>query len=123
MNVPHLDPYLGASVNCLFQVHFYGLHQGKNSILHVKVTSIIVHHQADVHMCNALVLFIGEEHNEYGSRTAVHVWLDALWLEVAVSDQALQIGKGDPLHVQGVPRWCKADVPKAEDSGDCPRDA
>ena len=42
------------------------------------------------------------------------VLLDALWWEEIVIYQALQIGKGDPLHVQGVPQWCKADVPKTE---------
>ena len=74
----------------------------------------MVHHQADVHVLDALMLFIGEEHNEYSSSTTVHIWLDALWLEGVVIYQALQIGKGDLLHVQGVPWWHKVDVPKAE---------
>ena len=98
----------------LFQVCFYGLHEGKDPILHVKVAFLMVHHQADVHMPNALVLFIGEKHNEYSSGTAVHIWLDTLWLEGVVINQALQIGKGDPLHVQGAPWQHKADVPEAE---------
>ena len=45
---------------------------------------------------------------------AVHVRLDALWLEGIVSDQALQVDKGDPPHVQGARQQRKADVPEAE---------
>ena len=82
--------------------------------MHVKVAFLAAHHQADVHVLYALVLFIREKHNEYSSGTAVHVWLDALWLEGVVIYQALQIGEGDPLHVQGALQWCKADVPKVE---------
>ena len=74
----------------------------------------MVHNQADVHMLYALVLFIGEEYEGYGSDIVVCVWLDALWLEGVASNQALQIGEGDPLHVQGVLWQCKADVSKVE---------
>ena len=102
------------SVPGFFQVHFYGLHEGEDPILHVKIASHTVHHQANVLMLDALVLLIREEYNEYSSGTAVQVWLDALWLEAVVIDQALQIGEGDPLHVQGVPQWHEVDVPKVE---------
>ena len=74
----------------------------------------MAHHQAHVHVLDALVLFIGEEHNEYSSGTAVCIQLDVLWLEGVVINQALQIGKGDPLHVQGVPQWGKVVVPEVE---------
>ena len=74
----------------------------------------MAHHQTDVHMLNALVLFIGEEYIEYSSGTTVHVQLDTLWLEGVVINQALQIGEGDLLHVQGALQWHKTDVLKAE---------
>ena len=112
--MPHLDPFLGVPVPCLFQVHFYGLHEGKDSILHVKMAFLVAHHQADVHMLNALVLFIEEEYHEYSSGTAVCILLEALWLEGVVINQALQIDEGDPLHVQGVLLQCKVDVPEVE---------
>ena len=82
--------------------------------MHVKMAFLTVHHQAAVHVLNALVLFIREEYDEYSSGTAVHVQLDALWLEGVVINQALQIGEGDPLHVQDAPWWCKVDVSKVE---------
>ena len=53
-------------VPCLFQVRFFGLHKGKDPILHVKVASLLPHHQADVYMLYALLLFIREEYDEYG---------------------------------------------------------
>ena len=93
---------LGMPVPCLFQVHFYGLHKGKNPILHVKTAFLVMHHQANVHMLDALVLFIGEEYNEYSYGTTVHIQLGTLWLEGAVINEAPQIGEGDQLHVQGV---------------------
>ena len=98
----------------LFQVHFYGLHEGKDPILHVEAAPLTVHNQADVHMLYALVLFIGEEYNEDGSGIAVCIWLDTLWLEGVVSNQALQVDEGDLLHVQGVQWQCEADVSEAE---------
>ena len=105
---------LSTPVPHLFQVRFYGLHEGKDPILHVKVASLVPHHQADVHMLYALVLFVREKYNEYGPGMAVTILLDALWLEGIVSDQALQVDEGDLLHVQGAPQWCEADVPEAE---------
>ena len=45
---------------------------------------------------------------------AVCVRLDTLWLEGVVSNQALQVDEGDPLHVQGAWQRCKVDVPKTE---------
>ena len=74
----------------------------------------MVHNQADVHVLYALVLFIGEEYNEDSSGITVRIWLDALWLEGVVSNQALQVDEGDPLHVQGAQWRCKADVRKME---------
>ena len=105
---------LGVPVPYLFQVHFYGLHKGKDPILHVKTAFLTTHHQADVHVLDALVLFIGDEYNEKSSSTTVCIQLDALWLAGVVINQALQIGQGDPLHVQGVLWWHKADVSEVE---------
>ena len=84
---------LGMPVHHLFQVSFYGLHEKKDPILHVKTAFRTVHHQANVHMLDALVLFVREEYNEYSSGTAVCARHDALGLEAVVINQALQIGK------------------------------
>ena len=62
-------------------------------------------------MCS---MHIGEKYYEYSSGTTVRVWLDTLRFEAVVINQALQIGKGDLLHIQGVPQQHKEDVPKAE---------
>ena len=80
---------LSVTVPHLFQIHFYGPHKGKDPILHIKAASLVMHHQDNVHMLYALVLFIRKEHDEYGHCMAVYVWLDALWLEAIFSDQAL----------------------------------
>ena len=101
---------LSVPVPCLFQVCFYGLHEGKDPVLCIKVASLTPHHQAYVHELYALMLFIREEYDVYGCGMAVCIWLDALWLEGIVSNQALQIDEGDPLHVHGAPPWHNADV-------------
>ena len=62
---------LGALVPRLFQVRFYGLHEGKDPVLHVKEAPLTVHNQANVHILYALVLFIGEEYDEDSSGIAV----------------------------------------------------
>ena len=49
----------------------------------------MMYYQADDHVLDALVLFIGEECNEYGHGTTVCIGLDALWLEGTVINQAL----------------------------------
>ena len=72
------------------------------------------HHQANVHILYALVLFIREEYDEYSHGMAVCIWLDALWLEGVVSNQALQIDEADPLHVHGALQQHKVDVPEAK---------
>ena len=105
---------MGASVPHFGQVLFYGLHEGEDPILSVKVAASAVHHQANVHMLDTMVLFIGEEYKEYSYGIPVWVCLDALGLEAVVINQALQVGEGDLLHVQGVLRWHKTDVPKVE---------
>ena len=47
---------------------------------YIKVASFVLHHQANVHMLYALVLFIRDKHDECGPGMAVCIWLDTLWL-------------------------------------------
>ena len=104
----------GISLPHLGQVFFYGLHEGENPILSVKVVAHAVHHQANVHVLDTLVLFIREEYKEYSHETAVRVPLNTLSLEAVVINQALQVSEGDSLHVQGVQQWLEVDVPEME---------
>ena len=73
-----------------------------------------MHYEANVHMLDHLELLIREKYKEYGCGAAVYVVLVANGLEGIGTYQTLQVGEGDPLHVETALWQHKTDVPEAE---------
>ena len=69
------------------------------------------HTEMDVQ--NTLMCLIRDKDNEDGHQTAVLISFIALRLEETRVNQAFQTCQRNPLHADGAPKWCKADVTEA----------